>query len=64
MINMIFYETQMSLLPNEFDMTPLGTDVIGTSCLVTDAAFKLKVMKCATESNNINQKSDNSTYNY
>ena len=27
-------------------------NVFGTSCLVTDTAFKLKVVKCVTESNN------------
>jgi len=40
-------------------------DVLGMSCLVTDAAFELKVVKCATESNDIYpylQKSGNSIY--
>jgi len=37
-----------SMLPNERD-----TMLLGTGYLVTNATFKLKVVKCATESNNI-----------
>ena len=40
----------MSLLPNKLDTTLLGTVCAGYE---NDAAFELKFVKCATESNNI-----------
>ena len=39
----------MSMPSNKWDTTLLHTECLGTSCLVTNAAF----VKCATESNNI-----------
>ena len=49
MINMLFYENKRYAM-NKIKCSYVG-DILGPSCLVTNAAFKLKVVKCATESN-------------